>query len=368
MGMTAHRAGLLVLALGAAACRQTVVLDPGLQEGGFAPGGSGGGGFGGGAGRNDGRFDGGRDDAFPDRSFCLGGQLQRLSFSMRSPDVIISVDRSAAMQSWFGDGTRLQVIQQQVRSLIGKYQRVVRFGYQEFPSAGGNCPGSQGCCAGSVTPPTVGSYQTVDHAIHACDGNGAGCVLAQRPVADAIAKCSKTYSFFPNSAGSHYVILVLGGEPTCGGMDPSNSPCDNAVAEVAGLNRSSIGTAVVGVGDEAAGSACLDSLALAGGLDGGGGPPFYHLARSGNELSNALNDIVKTLAEEACHLDVQSPPLDPDRVALLFDGVGVPVDGLNGWTFDAGSSLKLTLHGPACDQLVSAQTHQIDLVVCAPQH
>jgi hypothetical protein len=118
-------AGFLVAGFAAlstlAACRQTVVLDPGALAAGApaASGGAGGGlggggsGVGGGGGHAEGRLDAGsRDDAIADRpvAFCSGGHIQQLAYTLRSPDVIVAVDRSAGMQSWFGEGTRLQVI------------------------------------------------------------------------------------------------------------------------------------------------------------------------------------------------------------------------------------------------------------------
>jgi hypothetical protein len=367
----------LVLPLTAAlgACRQTVVLDPLAQTDGGAgaggnapvvdaaeePGGKGGGGMMGGN-----HADGGRNDAL---SFCLGGQIQRVPITMRTPDIIVSVDRSSAMQSFFGNGTRLQVIQQQVRALIAKY-RVVRFGYEEFPSTMGTmgmCGNGQGCCAGNVTLPTYDNLKAIDRAISACDSNGPGCNQMQRPVADALSKCWSTYDvlFSMSDTGHRYVLLLLGGDPTCTGSDPMAMPCDNAVAAVTKLARSNINTAIIGVGDGAVGSACLDQLALYGGLTSGGASPLYHLARTPTDLSSALDPLVETIAEEACKIDVRMPPADPTKLLLLFDGLPVPNDGVDGWTFDQDTNVSLTVHGSYCHSLIQS-TPQVDLVTGCP--
>jgi hypothetical protein len=358
------QASALTLAL--AACRQTVILDPSLDssDGAANTGGAG-------AGDNGPRTDGGRPDVFSGGNFCVGGQIQPLSFTLRAPDVIFSVDRSAWMQSWFGNGTRLEVMQQQVHSLILKYGRIVRFGYQEFPSPTAICGSPQGCCAGDVTPPTVNSRSSIDRAIAACAGNGNTCVVGQRPLAHALSKCEDAYLAFSDSGHNRYVLLLTGGEPTCLGPDSTRSSCDNAEAQVLKMNNgSSISTAVFGVDNDLASGICLDRLAQAGGLDNGA-EPFYHLVRTPTELSDALGPVVKRMAEEACHIDVRSPPADPDKVWLLFDNVPVPIDGVNGWQFDPGVPLKITVRGTWCDTLLQQQTPHVDLVSvsgCMPPH
>jgi hypothetical protein len=411
VGLRANRRRqALSLALAAAgtlaACRQTVVLDPttdaavptGAAGVNGAAGGGGGhasvdaGGDGGGtgqAGMNGGNHvDGGRTDAL---AFCFGGQIQPLSFMMHTPDVVFSVDRSNAMTSFFGTGSRLQVIQGQVDALVAKYQKVVRFGYEEFPAASmgmSMCGNGQGCCAGAVVPPTLNALKWIDNALMACGsagaggsggngsggmsgGNGPTCASpAQRPTADALTKCDKTFSAlstFPDS-GSRYVVLLTGGDPSCMSSDPMSTPCGDAVTAVTKLNRDSIGTAVFGVGDEAVGSTCLDQLALAGGLDSGGASPLYHLERTPTDLDAALAALIETMAEEACQIDVRQPPADPTKVALLFDGVAVPQDGVDGWDFDAGSTVKITIHGASCDTLLQ-KAPKVDLVSgCTPPH
>jgi hypothetical protein len=142
-------------------------------------------------------------------------------------------------------------------------------------------------------------------------------------------------------------------------------PCDGAIAAVTKLSRSNINTAIIGVGDGAVGSACLDQLALYGGLDSGGASPLYHLARTPTDLSAALDPLVETIAEEACKIDVSTPPADPSKLLLLFDGLPVPNDGLDGWTFDQNTNVTLTVHGSYCHSLIQSTT-QVDLVTGCP--
>lgn len=378
---------LAFVALGA--CRQTVILDPaaGLDGGAGtgAPivdaadgrdGASGSGGAGGNAGAGGNGGAGGRDAGRPDSGVCFGGPLQPIGFTLRAPDLVLAVDRSAAMQTWFGSGTRLQVIQQAVLELILKYQVAVRFGYEEFPGAGGMCNNGLGCCAGDVTAPTSMSLAAIQHVINDCDnGNGNGCVLGQRPLADALTKIEKAYSYLNVTGRSRYTIVLTGGDPTCGGGSAGggdggniSSACDAAAKAVTDLSREQeVSTAIVGVGDEAMGSACLDKLALNGGLGTVGKSPVYRLALTPNDLSQALNTLVRTMAEEACHIDVRSPISDPTRVQLYVGNATVPVDGVDGWSFDPGTTTKLTVRGSWCDKLIQQSRNGIELIAGCPR-
>jgi hypothetical protein len=346
------------------ACRQTVVLDPNdVPEGGGAgetspviDGGNGG--------MSGGHFDGGRLDV---PNFCLGGQIQHIATTPRAPYIIVSVDRSSSMQAPFGMSTRLQVVQQQVRALISKY-RLVKFGYEEFPSTMGMCGNGQGCCSGDVVLPTYNNYGKIDKAISACDnGNGGpACTQTPRPTADALSKCSDTYKnlFIPDDLGHRYVLLLTSSDPTCQGSDATVTPCSAAVTQVTKMSNNFINTAVFGVGDDAIGSSCLDQLAQYGGLYNAMSP-LYHLVRTPTDLSSSLESVIETIAEEACKIDVRSPPVDSSQLKLLFDGVPVPSDPVDGWTFDMDTNLTLTVHGIYCRALIQ-DTRQAEVVSGCP--
>jgi hypothetical protein len=364
-GGVGHAAVVYVIAValvGAGACRQTVLLDSAAR------------GDDAGAGVADGgaadalaHGDGPRFERPP--GFCTGGQIVPLLATMRVPDLVFAVDHSAAMQSAFGATTRIQATQQTVKALIGKYQRVVHFGYEEFPSTSGMCGGSSGCCAGDVVPPAPNTAQAIDHVMHRCDGNGPGCAQGQRPLASALDKCGTTFSSFPNDSGARYLIALVGGEPTCQGPDLGSTPCADAVGAVTRLSRASVRSTLFGVGAETARSDCLDQIALQTGLELAPTSPYYHLARTTGELANELDPLVRTIAEESCHIDILTPPNDPEKVSVLFDGAPVNIDPVNGWTFNQDSSVGLTLHGMACDTLVG-QSPRVEVIAgcSSPKH
>jgi hypothetical protein len=364
-GFAAFAVFVVLAALAGASCRQTVILDS-KATGGLTPDA---------ASTDDAaadgffHFDGARLDGLRPPSFCTGGQIVPLLATMRVPDLIFAVDHSSAMQSSFGAGTRIQMTQQAIKALIFKYQRVIHFGYEEFPSTSGTCSAASGCCGGDVVPPAPNTLSAIDHVMHRCDGGGADCMQSQSPLANALDKCGETFSTFMNNNGARYLIALVGGDPTCQGPDPTSSPCADAVGAVASLSRASVRSTLFGIGAETAGSLCLDKIALQTGLQVGTTSPYYHLARTPGELTAELDPLVKTMAEESCHIDILTPPADPDQVSVLFDGAPVDIDSANGWTFDRNSSVGLTLHGTACDTLIS-QAPRVEVIAgcSSPRH
>jgi len=361
--------GLAACALGAA-CRQSVLLDSVVDTGVLGgPGGASGtsgaieAGAGGDprGGMNGGHFDGGRPDGFP---FCFGGQIQYVPITMRSPYVIASVDRSADMQTSFGTATRLEFAQQQIQTLMAKYP-IIKWGYQEFPSPTSACSAAQGCCAGDVVPPGYSSGKSIRGAIHACDNGGPNCKLSQRPIADALSKCYDAFKSVdnPDEPFDHrYVLLLTSGDPTCMSSPMSmTTPCMDAVTAAMKLSNTFSNTALFAIGDAAVASTCLDMVASYGGLD-------EHTAKSSNDLAAELDTFVESKAEEACSIDVHAPPADPRGVSLLFDGVPIPQDGTDGWTFDQSTNVSLTIHGSFCRTLVEGNVSVHLVLGCAAPH
>jgi len=84
------------------------------------------------------------------------------------------------------------------------------------------------------------------------------------------------------------------------------------------------------------------------------------------DLSSTLESVIETIAEEACKIDIRTPPADPSQVKVLFDGIPVPVDPVDGWTYDMDTNLSLTIHGNACRTLTQS-THQVDVVTGCPR-
>jgi hypothetical protein len=327
-----------------AGCRQTVVLDTGGGSGqDAAAGGDDGGGF----------FD---RDAF---DWC-----ESLSPSSRASDVVLAVDHSGTMQMPFGPGTRLDSVQQQLFALVPTYQMTVLFGYLEFPGSlqtcqGGGTGGVVGCCAGDVFGPIIGAWPLIQNEMTpACDpatGSPACIPFAQRPTAEALSRARQAYmDNFDPTMRNRYVLLLTGGEPTCAPDGTPNAACTAARREAMNLINAGVKTVVVAIGGELGSSMCLDQIALSGGASLQNEPKYY-LARVPADLTQILAGIVDDIAHDACHFDLQRQPAGgTDRVGLFWNN-GMPVDrgGPDGWDFDNGNPLKITLRGNACDTYVT---------------
>jgi hypothetical protein len=313
-----------VLALAGASCRETVVLEQDGPDGGGGDGGL--------------------------------GNCQLVQASLRAPYLVILLDRSTAMSTAFGSGTRLSAAEQQILAVVGQYPATVRVGYGEFPAPAGACQNAMGCCAGGITSPTRFATTAIMHTMGFCDNAPGSCVSTQRPLADALAGAGQVYATTGTDQGEHhYVMVVTGGEPNCG-QSFGGSACMQAETQAANLNNANSRTMVVGVGDDVATSPCLDDIALAGGT-ARGMSPFYYLARTPSELHDQMNALVQGMAEEACKIDLRGSIGDASKVTVLLNNVAVPHDGVNGWDLDStsGFSRTITLHNGSCDMLTTSK-------------
>jgi hypothetical protein len=344
----ARAVGALLLGLAPAACMQTVILEH--ADGGASSG-----------------VDGG--DSAPS---CQDGVFTALSFTLNSPDVVIALDRSASTSSRFGDGTRLTVAQDALRQVVATYQNVIRFGYEEFPTSAAGCADSAGCCAGDVTAvPAPRNQLAIERAMDQCVSSLGGCTTTDAtPTARAIARSHDFYAGFDDRTKDRFVLLMTDGNPSCANNGGgAQAACNDATSEIAQLNATEVKTIVVGVGEDVIGSNCLDSMALAGGAERDNRSPYYYNATDAGLLTSHLATIMHNIARLTCHIDLRLPTSDPAQVQLFLSGAPVPRDATNqnGWNFDAGSSLKITIYGSWCEMLQGADSHAIDLLGCSSQ-
>jgi hypothetical protein len=324
-------------ALSVAACQQTVVLDQGDGAAGGAP-----------------------DSGLP---FCPGPPLD---FLVESPEVIVALDRSAAMGARFGDGTiMLTVVRDAIDTYATKYQEVVRFGYVDFPGSSVCSPSQQaGCCAGMISPPAL-NFPAFDLALHACEQSQASCTIAgyQRPTTSALTSCALVFSQ-PSDAFRRYVLLVTNGRPDCGANQGSG--CMDAQYVTNQLAKSGVETVVVVPGPlDPEDADCLQGIAAYGGAPN---PPFFRPAGNPNELANELGSAMRRMAMDACELNLQpSRIVDPDRVSFRWKDMTIPRDRDWGWELIRSGS-EIILHGEWCDHLIDDGPGDFALFTdCEPQ-
>jgi hypothetical protein len=358
------------------ACSQTVVLEDPPPDGGVnhaGDGAAGGGGSDGGAaggGAAGAGVDGaagagaaGTGDVGADGGRCLGGQGQALSFSAETPEVVVALDHSAAMNAPFGGdssqwSSAVDALSAQVGAQIHNNQPIVRFAFVDFPDTASDCSTAPGCCSSDVTPTTTFSaFQAA--AAAGCDLMSGCFPPSQRPTAYALSKAQDFLGNHPQT-GPRYVLLVSDGPPSgCSGPGMSNHDCSDAIIQIEALKGLDIQTKIVSIGD-ASNTGCLIDLASA---EGAAGAPFYYTASSPTDLTTVLTTITNTVAQDTCHLDLTGPPSAPDQILVLFDGVAVPRDAShqNGWDVNGKGGFRITLYGTACDDMMESGSRGFEI-------
>jgi hypothetical protein len=302
------------------------------------------------------------------------------------PNLYFLVDRSGSMGDPMAGSPYNKY--DTAREVLGKLLNVighrVSYGASVFPES------TEGCGPGrEIFPPAVGG-------LPACDGSLDPTLLkflrafgyfvpdGPTPTAAAINNLSTELESF---AGDTSLVLITDGAPNCnvdatckadqctlnieGGSvgdqvctssfnccDPRNTGpdaggnCvdgDATVHEVVALAKAGIPTYVVGMPGAEPYAALLNRLAVAGGTARAGDTSYYAVTDQ-SDLEQALYAIGTGIAIQ-CTIDLDAPPDDPSLVNVYFDGVVVPADPDNGWSWASDSSIQV--NGDACAQLQS---------------
>ena len=327
---------VLVLALPLAACRETVVFVQTPMDGG--PGGATG-------------FDGGP-------ALCTG---QPTGIEPEWPEIKMALDRSTGMSTArVGNVSVLEAVRQALDETSMRYQKVVRFGYIEFPGASQpQVCNSCGDCVGNLIAPTS-NLEAFSFSLNYCQtGVGQTCPESEsRPTASALARCSDT--FWRPEQTRRYVLLVTNGQPDCGMGQISG--CEVAKMLTRDLyNQLGVQTVVLAPGQpDQYTMACLDDLAVFGGTR-------LRTAPMVNDLNNELEDVLRPIAMNACRLDLFSQIQNDSRAAVFWKGAQVPHNQDSGWDSDHNGS-EIVLHGTWCTNLIAEGPAALEVIPdCNPR-
>jgi hypothetical protein len=311
----------------------------------------------------------GTNDGSSNDGHCLGGQPQTLPFKTLSPEVIVALDRSSMMAAALS--TTLTALVPEVQNR----QNVVRFGFIDFPDDLTTCQDT--CCVGALTPPpqTPASSTGFEQVAYMCNIAGTGGLscptTGSRPTEAALRSSVAYYQNDPQSYG-RYVLLLTDGEPS-GNAEPNGScgdakgDCPDAESEVGMLHSLNVQTIIVDLGPQSNANDCLHELATGQGTNGA---PYYYFP-GGAGLNDDLTTIVDMIAGAACHLQLTTPPGDPSQVSITYYGTPIPRDPGDGWSFDRGSSVGITLNGAACQSFINSRSYPLGLEVssgCSTGH
>ncbi len=339
-------------------------------------GGAGSGGGGGAGGSGSGPDAGSPSDAsglFEVPTKTCGEQTTPLPYATKTPDVIIAFDRSSSMRDDFGGmGTRYTVERDILVPLVTMYEFLIRWGYEEFPIKG-TCPGGLKCCGDAVSvDPAFMNAAAVNAKINtALEGSA---IQTATPL--ALKYIREFYAGFKDGIKDRYVLLSTDGEPNCSlageqaGLmcvaGTCTGPCYEAENEIKMMAGMGIKTIVLGLAT--GNSNCLNMLAMAGGAVRPGGPPHFYPAGDPGSLRMHLEAIVGGIARPSCIIDLNSPPPNPDLVAVFLDGGQVPRDPtkMNGWEYSSPSMKQITVYGSYCRKVESFAVRQIGVQYGCP--
>lgn len=137
---------------------------------------------------------------------------------------------------------------------------------------------------------------------------------------------------------------------------------DASVAAVKKLADAGISTLVVGIPGSGPYADVLNQMAVAGGVPRKTSPQYYAV----DDL-DALTDVFATIGAEvlvSCDLTLAKAPDNPELTNVYLDGVVLPEDPIDGWTFTGASTVKL--HGKACEKLEAGAVTNVQVVVGCP--
>jgi hypothetical protein len=373
----------LSLSAGLAACTEQISLPPTGFLIGTNTGGSGGRGprtqGSGGAGQSDGGGRGGEEpnsgaggaggsparDAAGADSYANCNDLDDVR--QLTPQVVIALDRSASMGKKYGTSTqtRLQIVQETLRSLMKTYQASIDFGYVEFPVKE-NCAANT-CCASQIIPPNQRALAVIEKR-WGCELGTPACseTTADSPVVEALRQ-ARWYFVDGRVGPTRHVALMTDGEPSCA-FNKDHTDCSLALTQVSRMaSESRVDTRVFGLAEELRSSSCLDMMAALGSQSPPGQPTGTHrITTTGDQLYDELLRWFEPLSKEACTFRLPYQVPSNERLVVLYEGKPVPRDPRreDGWELSTDSVRRVVFYGPACDRLRTAAVGNTEFSTC----
>jgi hypothetical protein len=273
------------------------------------------------------------------------------------PDLYLIVDRSGSMTTpidffnW-AKGTKWHVMRKTLISLVDTYKVNIRFGLTLFPS-------DNDCGAGKIDVPLQqGNHGAIKQTLQQSSPMG------NTPTHTTIAAVRAYLKTVPPAKGGRYALLATDGIPNCADGTVEGESSAETLSEVQKLFGEGVKTFVVGFGSIVAGNpGLLDQLAGAGGTPNPKGPHKFYPATNEKELQDALFNIAGGIVPPPCTYQLNSPPEDPEKVTVTFDGQPVPrtKSNKNGWNYTAGGT-EITFFGTYCDMLRKGQVKEVKFI------
>jgi hypothetical protein len=256
------------------------------------------------------------------------------------------------MGASFGNTDELHAALNAIQADVSKYSGMhssrpyIQFSFLDFPDTSPSCNASMGCCSSDPTT----SYNDFQNA-STCNSSGPDCVQSNdRPTAAALYRAYEYYlpgSSTQQHSNERFVLLVTDDDPygPCPSMNSACMDAETAVGDLAGIG---VTTEVVAIGS--GGSGCLNELAIVTGVS----PLPFYVAYGPNDLPNAIDGVVATVAQNSCRLTLSSPP-SSGHLAVYF-GSSIPIQpdsGMTGNGYFYDGNTRVILHGSLCQMFLT---------------
>ena len=288
---------------------------------------------------------------------------ERMTYEPQPAELLILLDRSTAMQTYFSGSPRETAAQNALSGAVWQYQARIKFGFESFPSDSMEYQCPQGtCCAGSVSDPSLNNYVDMNYKIQCNDTHGSSCPVAgtDSPSHAALVQVREYYKVKdrPSSpTNDRYVLLVTSSEPSCSGE--SRDICSQALGAASDLgNAAGVRIVVLSMGYLPDQKLCLSQISQKGStqLLPANTKPLYTVYNN-YDLSAALTEFFSAVAEASCTMISRDAPptLNPAQLTVSVGGHLVqPIDGNgNGWSFGDPAGTSITFAGSACEDWVN---------------
>ena len=279
----------------------------------------------------------------PGDASCGGMQF---ALARVPPNVMLVLDRSGSMNDSIGGGsatTKWSDLKAALQGLVTTYDSQMRLGASIF-SDDGNCG------AGDITPLAAANGSTIMSKVNA--GGPAG----NTPTAATLDKV-RTQGLLNDLNRDNVVVLATDGLPNCNDVD--------VAGKIAALYNAtpSVKTYVIGVGDGTASDPTLLNAWADAGHTARPNATKYYQTNSPAELKQAFDAIAGGIVSCTFKMSQQAP--DPSLLYVWSNGVSVPLDAMNGYTYDDLND-SVTLHGSACDALKTNPSTKVQVVYGCP--
>jgi hypothetical protein len=295
---------------------------------------------------------------------CVPGTF---SLERTVPLVVFIVDTSDSMAEPFDTSTKAETVQDVFETTIPAWDNSMLMGVLPYPS-GPSC-GAQPL---PVTTPARGQVPAIVAVL--------GGIGGQSPVAEAVTTAAGLLEPLRAANTSRHLILVTDGFPNCNpALSPLSCVCgrmpcfptecrdDTRVVE---RLRDALAMGIPGwvISVDTLDQSVVDllnAMAIAGGRARPWSMGRVHAhARDGNHMAMNLRAIGDRL--RSCSRFSRSVPPADTGFRLSIDGVPVPLDPANGWSWVDRPNGELVLQGRACDALLLRPAARLEAEVRCP--